>query len=140
MYEPNQEEGAIDSIAKKIRICVGLCLLIAGILISIWLLQNVYNLLLNESDFFIIAKLSPKNADGRAIISPWGKFILPASYFYVLGYGVIFLLFTVIAGVANNFMRVGGNLLQPEIKKVMEKIRDEFVKSMKNLNSSERDK
>jgi hypothetical protein len=102
----------------SLKTFIGLILIIAGILISIWVFMNIYKIFTNPKEIEIFKQIVPNSPELREIEIEGKKIILPPGIFHFMVYLIgCFLLF--IAGIiAGGFITGGVNLLQSKTQRL----------------------
>ena len=108
----------------------GAILLIVGIVISAWVLISAIGLLRGTETLPLVQQMTTAaDPHSRTLVTPAGAFELPLGFFLGTAYGVVLLLFAVVAGIGKSFLRVGASLLQPDLEQLLIKLRQQVSSS-----------
>lgn len=108
-----------------IRIVFGILLIAGGCFAAVWVLHTVYTMFNTAEEFQFVKRISAimlKEAKGDAL---GGAAQTLATVF---GYIIAVLLLAISASIAKALLLVGANLLQPDLKALVEKLKEELEK------------
>jgi hypothetical protein len=126
MYEPQLNTTGNFNGTQIVRLIAGISLISLGIIIAIWLLFNLYTILHTPEEIALIAKIVPNEPADALIRSEFGDIELPRSLFVGIAYIVTFFLYSLFASIANTLIRNGTELLQSDLKQLVDKLTTEL--------------
>jgi hypothetical protein len=118
-YSPNEPRPDESHGTRKL---VGLVLLAIGAIVALVVVQRVFQVLSEGSDFPLIERLI---AERGAIGTPTGEVILPESFFVLAAYGIVIALLAIAAGLARAFLGTGAQLLHLDARTLLRRLREE---------------
>jgi hypothetical protein len=122
VYRPQEPQVEESHGARKI---IGIVLIGLGAIIAVAILQTIYQLLTDGTQFPLIQELS---GEPPVIRTPNGDIVLPDNVLILAGYGIVVILIAIAAGIARAFLQIGAQLLQVDIRTLVRQLREEFTR------------
>jgi len=103
---------------RRLRIIVGLVLIVVGSLMAIWAFTNVYRIFTNPQQLEVFKRIVPDNPEMRVLDIEGREVVLPEGLFHFLAY-VVGCLLLIIAGTIGGAIITGGaNLMRFDIQRL----------------------
>jgi hypothetical protein len=118
-YSPSEIRPEESQGTRKV---VGIVLIAVGTLAAIYILQRVFQILSEGSDFPLIQRLT---AEATAIRTLNGEVVLPENFFVLAAYGVAVVLLMIASGLAKAFIQTGAQLLQSDLRSLVAALRED---------------
>jgi uncharacterized membrane protein len=122
IMQPNSTSD-ITHKSEHLRKGFAVVLMPLGIVIALGLVWLIYGVLIEGAHTQVFERFIPPETS-RRITLPQGSVEIPVAAFNYASAFLGFLLLSIVASIANNFIRIGGHLLQPELRKIQAAIYD----------------
>lgn len=146
MYDRNSDN--FNSLKETVKLVfffktiVGTILLLFGLSITYEVVQTIYSLINNPDEIRLVETILRMG-------QPNGEFInqLQSSELHqfmggyedaVIGYGILIILLSIVAGIATTLLSLGTKLIESDLKTLLEKLGEELARLWKDRDPNER--
>ena len=126
MDQSDQVPGYQDG---GLRTFCGVVLLLFGGVVMTLLLAIIHTSLTSNEENALVARLIPKDAAARSLVTPQQSIELPEGFFSIAAYSIFTMFLFVTAGIGNGLLRAGASLLHPDLLKLIDRFRRELRRS-----------
>jgi hypothetical protein len=141
-YESRSEKGGFsiepsrlyeESGQQRLKGAVGLLLLLMGIIGVVWIAYSIMTLSTAPQSIPIIGKFASFDKAARSLDTPEGRIEMPEGLYYAVGIFLYVLVLAIGASLVKALITTGANLLNQEMKPVMNWFRDEMRRLREHL-------
>ena len=126
--EPTKDGDGLEPINQVLRLIFGLLFLCGGLYIYYFVLTALNGILSGTASYAVLDQFSTPEARTLSLPGSGEQIALPPVFFTGMGYGVVIFIASVVVSIANNLIRTGAGLIQPDARILIKRLRKELNK------------
>ena len=129
----SQQQAEEESNYRKLKVAVGLALIVMGLVGVLWIGERIIALADGPRDIPLIAKFVAFDTAARTIATPNGNYEFPEGVYFAAGLFLYILALAVVAALIKALIAAGANLMGHDVAIVLNSFRDDLRRFKESL-------